>query len=298
MKKTLLALFLSCTFLLHASPSQDTYRLSLCAIFKNEAPYLKEWIEFHLLQGVEHFFLYNNNSTDEYAKILEPYLQSNTVTLKDWNFTYNAVNQGDAYPWLTIQSAAYTNCIQTNGHLTTWLAFIDIDEFLFCPTGMNLPEFLQSYESFGGLCISRLFFGTSQLETLPSHNLLIEMLTRCARKESQYNSTIKSIIQPRHTKSALNAHVFQYKNGYFAIDPLGHVIENTIQTPEISLDQIRINHYWTRTEKYFREVKIDSRNNRRTYETKDRLRKRASEYNECIDREILQFVPFLKEKMK
>lgn len=40
---------------------QDTadklYYLSVCAIFKNEGPILKEWIEYHLLVGVDHFFL-------------------------------------------------------------------------------------------------------------------------------------------------------------------------------------------------------------------------------------------------
>lgn len=39
--------------------------LSIGAIFKDEAPYLAEWIEFHRLVGVEHFFLYDNLSTDE-----------------------------------------------------------------------------------------------------------------------------------------------------------------------------------------------------------------------------------------
>jgi hypothetical protein len=31
--------------------------LAITAIFQNEAPYLKEWIEFHLLMGAEHFYL-------------------------------------------------------------------------------------------------------------------------------------------------------------------------------------------------------------------------------------------------
>ena len=38
--------------------------LAICAVYRNEAPYLREWIEFHRLVGVERFFLYNNRSTD------------------------------------------------------------------------------------------------------------------------------------------------------------------------------------------------------------------------------------------
>lgn len=31
--------------------------LSICATFKDEAPYIPEWIEFHRRVGVDHFFL-------------------------------------------------------------------------------------------------------------------------------------------------------------------------------------------------------------------------------------------------
>ena len=40
--------------------SEKKYKLSICAIFKNEANYLKEWIEYHRMVGVEHFYLYNS----------------------------------------------------------------------------------------------------------------------------------------------------------------------------------------------------------------------------------------------
>ena len=43
--------------------------------FKNEAPYLREWIEFNHIVGVDHFFLYNNNSEDNYEEIIEPYVK-------------------------------------------------------------------------------------------------------------------------------------------------------------------------------------------------------------------------------
>ena len=39
---------------------QKKYTVAVCAIFKNESVFLKEWLEYHLLIGVEHFYLYNN----------------------------------------------------------------------------------------------------------------------------------------------------------------------------------------------------------------------------------------------
>ena len=37
------------------------YEVSICAMYKNEAKYILEWIEYHLMIGVDHFYLYNNN---------------------------------------------------------------------------------------------------------------------------------------------------------------------------------------------------------------------------------------------
>ena len=59
------------------------YNLVICAIFKNEARYLKEWVEYHRMVGVEHFYLYNNDSTDNYKEELKYYLDNNIVTLTD-----------------------------------------------------------------------------------------------------------------------------------------------------------------------------------------------------------------------
>ena len=35
---------------------QKKYTVAVCAIFKNESVFLKEWLEYHLLIGVEHFY--------------------------------------------------------------------------------------------------------------------------------------------------------------------------------------------------------------------------------------------------
>ena len=53
----LLLELLFCNFFLRLflrKPNYDKkYRISLCGIFKNEASFLKEWIEFHEMIGVE-----------------------------------------------------------------------------------------------------------------------------------------------------------------------------------------------------------------------------------------------------
>src|SRR5262249_58542936 len=40
--------------------------LAVCAIFRDEARYLAEWVSFHRVQGVERFYLYDNRSSDDW----------------------------------------------------------------------------------------------------------------------------------------------------------------------------------------------------------------------------------------
>src|SRR5690348_9778161 len=64
-----------------ASREGYKYYLSIGAIFKNESHILGEWISHYLYHGVEHFYLINDESNDEYMKILQPYINKDIVTL-------------------------------------------------------------------------------------------------------------------------------------------------------------------------------------------------------------------------
>ncbi len=58
--------------------------LAVCSMFLNEERYLAEWIEFHLLAGVERFYLYDHESTDGSREVLAPYVEEGTVIVYDW----------------------------------------------------------------------------------------------------------------------------------------------------------------------------------------------------------------------
>ena len=42
--------------------------LSLTACIKNEEHYIQEWLSFYRAMGVERFYIFNNNSTDNTEK--------------------------------------------------------------------------------------------------------------------------------------------------------------------------------------------------------------------------------------
>jgi hypothetical protein len=56
------------------------YYLSVLAIFKNETMNLETWIQHYLWQGVEHFYLIDNGSTDNPLSILDKYIKDGLVT--------------------------------------------------------------------------------------------------------------------------------------------------------------------------------------------------------------------------
>src|SRR5687768_12283024 len=119
-----IGLFLVLFTMVASSVFAFKYNLSICAIFQNEGPYLKEWIEYHKLLGVEHFYLYNNFSEDNFKEILEPYIKKGEVELTEWNFTSS--NQVE---WTKVQCDAYNHAIKKAKNKSKWLALIDLDEF-------------------------------------------------------------------------------------------------------------------------------------------------------------------------
>lgn len=61
------------------SVPEGGYDLSIMAIVKNEK-YIQEWIEYHLLVGVQHFYIYDNESTDGLKDRIQKYIDDGIVT--------------------------------------------------------------------------------------------------------------------------------------------------------------------------------------------------------------------------
>lgn len=124
---------------------------AILAQFKNEAHILKEWIDHYLWQGVSKLFLINNDSNDNYAEILKPYITNGIVELfhmpekHKQNINYNYIYNKDI-----------KNKYQ-------WLSVIDLDEFIFAPKN-NLISILNEFDShkkINQLLVEWAMFGSS-----------------------------------------------------------------------------------------------------------------------------------------
>ena len=206
--------------------------LSICAIFRDEAPYLEEWVEFHRLVGVERFFLYDNMSTDDHAEVLEPYVREGSVVVHPWT----------EHPG---QGGAYEHCLDTYRSESRWIAFIDLDEYLFSPLRRPLPELLAEYERWPGVGVNRHTFGSSGHKN-DAGRTCRSRTTSCGGRWCR----IKSIVDPGRTLGHRNPHAFVYRDGEFAVDEHGQPIDGWF-TNEFTAERLRINHYYTRSEAEF-----------------------------------------------
>lgn len=136
-----------------SSESDKKYNFSICAIFKNEARNLKDWIEYHIHLGVDHFYLYNIGSQDSFMSILLPYITDGMVTLINWP----EVRQDDKDGYtcaLSTQFPAYENAVNfVAREETKWIVLIDIDEYLVCPKG-NMTDLLADYDVFPSISLT------------------------------------------------------------------------------------------------------------------------------------------------
>lgn len=86
---------------------------------------------------------------------------------------------------------------------------------------------------------------------IPVGRLLIESLTLKYPWDHSKNEIIKTIAQPKKIKEFF-IHNCSFKKGHYGVSPSFN--KGIQKRPEI--DKIRINHYWTRAEDFFFNVKI------------------------------------------
>jgi len=274
----------------------DQYKLCVCSIFKNEAPYMREWIEYYKLLGVEHFRLYNNDSTDNYKQVLAPYIESGDVTLVDWPTDLSNPKRKAGWVWFT-QRPALADAISYFAGISKWLAIIDLDEFIVPLHQNDLPSFLEEYESEAGVLINWQNFGTSGIQDIPPGKLMIEVLTKRAKEKSSYNYPVKSIVRPERIDikgKCWCPHTWDYISGY------GWILPNheKWRFGQIDLSKARINHYVHRSERYFYEVKVASKERMEGKKLKKKyIQDWKKSCNRVEDTEIFRFVPALRERI-
>lgn len=221
-----------------ANPQAKRFNLSICTLFNNEAPYLDEWIEYHHLLGVDHFYLYNSGSTDNYKETLLPYIQKGMVTLVEWPAPH--LKKDEEAIWaLSSQIPAYENALKLRAeHETKWLVFLDVNEFIVPALADSLPTILEAYGDKAGVTLcSDCYDGGSK------KHLMIESCVRMrAPKPQPHKEVSKTIFKPQLTKG-------------FIWPPYQCRFKENLSPVRVSKAELKIHRYLNRTDEMVQRLR-------------------------------------------
>ena len=226
------------------------YELAFTIIIKNGAPYMKEWIDFHRLAGVDHFYFYDNESSDNLKEVLQPYIDSGVV-------------EYEACPGKRPQCAAYNKAVKDHRWDCRYMGFIDDDEFVY-PTGSHqtikdvLHEVLDSHPHAEGLTVDRWDFGSSGHENA---DYSVPVIERFKHHHSKMIISPKVISNPRLLELVENPHYARCLDGKITVNSNGEpnafinqADNKVVWLPNIH-DKIVINHYILKSrEEFLRKV--------------------------------------------
>lgn len=276
-------------------------KVAIISQFRDEAKYLKEWIEFHLIVGVDKFYLINHLSVDNYLEILQPYIDKNIVVLENLDVETNTgVIDRSNEETLVNHSIQIMNDIYRKMD-ADWGIFINTDEFLYPETGDSIKIPISKYaDNIGQVGINWRLMGNCNY-ILKEGELITEKLTKCDPKDigGEWDSQ-------RHTKCLIKKEAYAYfpsvhygivKPGYLHTDVVGNpdnIAEDKYCTKLQILENLIINHYTFRDLSYTQK-KIDMYKSwGRVFENEEWYK---NQYNIEDNFEIQRFLPELKRRL-
>ena len=218
---------------------RNMYFLSVLAIFKNEAINLKVWLDHYLWQGVEHFYLIDNGSTDESRDVLKPYVECGLVT---YFYTEERHKQVELY-----RRVFDAERIKEK---TYWLAICDLDEFFYgvhkkLATALKTKE-LDYYHT---LYCHWHMFGSDRLIAQPT-----DIRTGIIHRKPVLDSNTKYIFKPATIKHSSMIWI------HGLVTPGTNVVIQEKYHPRIKVlgdgSTIRLNHYPIQSLEFFQKVKM------------------------------------------
>jgi glycosyltransferase involved in cell wall biosynthesis len=206
--------------------------LAICAIVRNEGPYIREWITFHRLVGVQEVFLYDDGSDDDTVDIA----RSCGACVMPWgpDVDHGPFVCPEPCEYNTPQLAAFNHFTWLYRDQVEWCAFIDVDEYLFHRECDTLLPVLINYPTVPGLWVEWSMFGDSGHIYRPDM-LTIEAYTRRAAHWTRYGGTGKVVARMT---------AIQYWG------PHGSHWPRWLQGHASCCDSennVRLNHYYTRS---------------------------------------------------
>jgi len=269
-RKNILLVFLTYIPFLYG---EYQYNFTVCTMFRNQSTWIQEWVAYHhYILGVEHFYLYNHDSDNDYQETLAPYIEAGIVEVIDWHSCEeHAIANPDSVGFVQYQLGAFNDCLKKRAYgKAKWIAVIDMDEYIVPVNGSSsFHELLQKHEAsdIAAILLNWVMFGSSYVWEILPKELMVEKLLLRPPLDFEHNYQTKCIYRPEGVEFC-GIHGGFYHPGY--------------STLHLDRNDFRIHHYWMRTEKFFLQVRNPD------------LEGYSKKYNIERDEAMLQFVPKLK----
>ena len=224
------------------------YNFSIGLLAKDEGHYIREWIEYYLHAGIDHFFIYDNDSTDNQKEVIQDYIDQGFVDYIMW-------------PGTAIQKSMTTDVIEKARYTSRYLAIVDIDEFMV-PYNTNddivtivdkmlendTRPFLQA------IGLTWAIYGTNGAEKA---DYSTPVLDRCPKRDSIFKRVAKYIMNPRLVKGCPDSphklEGFAHKNRYLMLNKPQTGIDERLQDGKVN---IVLNHYRAKSKEEWEKTKV------------------------------------------
>lgn len=229
-------------------PLQERSGIAIVACVKNEEDYLSEWLRFHEVVGVRHFFIYLDQCEDESERVLREYGSGGRVTIIPWA---GRMIDTPTSKLLNSQVIAFSHAIQNFGSGYKWMAFIDADEFLLPKSGNTLEAALSGSGGFPNISLPWHMFGPGVHEKKPAGGVLRNYTLRAAdpltKKKNVRN--YKCIVDPCAVSEVSVHHFSTAEYGEVTSNDRGERFSRKgRRDPRFySADFIQLNHYYSKS---------------------------------------------------
>lgn len=232
---------------------QKKFRLKvlLCTIAKKENKYIDEFVDFYRKLKFNKIIIYDNNNINDNSleKILKKYMVNKFIKIIDY--------RGIERP----QIKGLNECYKKYNKYYDWIAFFDVDEFLYIKNFTDINKFLllNKFKKCQSIIINWKYYGDNN-KLLYEKKHLSERFTipfyfkdkNLIRKHKYYYSAAKSIV--RGKLNLIWAHLPHYFKNTRNCRPNGKILKNYFSPPQYSVAYIK--HYLTKsTEEFIERLK-------------------------------------------
>ncbi|KAF0902181.1 hypothetical protein E2562_014429 [Oryza meyeriana var. granulata] len=159
-------------------------KICACTMVRDVGKFLREWVVYHAAVGVDRFFLYDNGSEDDLAE------QVRRLTAEGFHVSTLP------WPWPKTQEAGFSHSAAAHRVSCEWMAFIDVDEFIFSPqwatSGEPSSSMLRSIVAVkpdvGQVSLGCVDFGPSGRTTHPPEG--VTQGYTCRRREVERHKSV------------------------------------------------------------------------------------------------------------